>query len=317
MGKVILTESQYQRLKKRLINNMINEADYGGVVTGLVAGGLIGAAYQLYRAAGGSYDGVKAMFDACNASGVGASTMPGGTLDSIARKLYDAVRVWDGTDENAIRAAFSQIQTIPDLCALKKRYAENYPGKDLLDELDGDIDADEEWNEYVYLPLLAARRRTEELSKKSQETGGGGGQGLMSKIGDSIKRSVNRMTSDKLWYNFPCVPLDPESNGSQMSNGSTVFVIGKEVFYNNGRMKKEDNTMTDYYCDANNKIVRYKRKPTGGGGGTPTPVPAPKPAPKPVPKPVVKPKVKTAQKAVSKPSIPVAPSPIDYGLGLK
>lgn len=310
MGKVILTESQYQRLKKRLINNMINEADYGGVLTGLVAGGLVGAAYQLYRAAGGSYDGVKAMFDACNASGVGASTMPGGTLDSIAKKLYDAVRVLDGTDEDAIGAAFSQIQTIPDLCAVKKRYAENYPGYTLLDDLDGDIDADSEWNQYVYLPLLKARRKTEELSKKSQAAGGGGAG-----TGDALKKEVNKQTSDKMWYNFPCVPTEPTSKGSSMSNGSTVFVIGKEVFYNNGRMKKEDNTMTDYYCDANNKIVRYKRKPTGGGGGTPTPKPTPKPV-TPTPR-IAKPKVKTVQKGVSKPSTPVAPSPIDYGSSFK
>lgn len=313
MGKVILTEGQYQRLKKRLINNMINEADYDSVAAGMVAGGLVGAAYQLYRAAGGSYDGVKAMFNACNASGVGASTMGGGALDGIASQIHTAIDGL-GTDEDAIKAALQRVATIPDLCAVAKRYAENYPGSTLLGDLDGDIDSDSEWNEYVYLPLLAAKRKTEELSKKSQATGGGGTGTGMQKIGDSIKRTVNKITSDRLWYNFPCVPLEPNSKGSQMSNGSTVFVIGKEVFYNNGRMKKEDNTMSDFYCDADNKIVRYKRKPTGGGGGTPTPVPpTPKPGPKPVPKPVVKPKVKT----VSKPSTPVAPSPIDYGSSFK
>lgn len=335
MGKVILTESQYQRLKKRLINNMINEADedyvalstasgagmgwaVGGPV-GAIPGALIGAAFGLLSGSGGSYDGVSKIFAACRASGVGKTTMGGGSLDSIASQIRNAIEGW-GTNEEAIKSALSKVQTIPDLCAVSQRYAENYPGSTLLGDLDGDIDDDAEWNEYVYLPLLAAKRKSEELGKKSQAAGGGGSGSAVKAIGDSIKRTVNRITSDKLWYNFPCVPLEPNSKGSQMSNGSTVFVIGREVFYNNGRMKKEDNTMTDYHCDANNKIVRYKRKPTGGGGGTPTPptpVPAPKPAPKPVPKPVVKPKVKTAQKAVSKPSIPVAPSPIDYGLGLK
>jgi len=308
MGKVILTEGQYQRLKKRLINNMINEADYGGVVGGLLAGGLVGAAYKLYTASGGSYDGVKAMFNACNASGVGASTMAGGTLDSIASKIRTAISGL-GTDEDAIRAALKQVATIPDLCAVSKRYAENYPGSTLLGDLDGDIDDDSEWNEYVYLPLLAARRKTEELSKKSQAAGGGGAGKAVGGVGDALKKAVNKATSDKLWYNFPCVPIEPTSKGSSMSNGSTVFVIGKEVFYNNGRMKKEDGTMTDYHCDVNNKIVRYKRKTTGGGGGTPKPV---TPTPR-----IAKPNVKTVQKGVSKTSTPVAPAPIDYGASFK
>jgi hypothetical protein len=48
-----------------------------------------------------------------------------------------------------------------------------------------------------------------------------------------------------------------------MSNGSTVYTIGTEKYYNNGRMKKSDGTMVNYYCDTNNKIV-VGNKPTGG-----------------------------------------------------
>ena len=142
-----------------------------GTAVGAALGGLIGAttgaAAGLLYGSVGSYNGVKKIFDACETKGMGKSTMNGGTLDSISKKLYDAVRVWRGTDEDAIKDALSQLKTIPDFCSVIKRYEENYPGETLLDDLDGDIDSDSEWNEYVYLPLLAAKRKSEELGKKS------------------------------------------------------------------------------------------------------------------------------------------------------
>jgi hypothetical protein len=151
---------------------------------GAVAGAVIGAAYGLIAGSGGSYAGVKKIFDACNASGLGKSTMGGGTLDSISKQVRTAIDGW-GTDEDAIKSALGQIATIPDLCAVNKRYAENYPGSTLLDDLDGDIDNDSEWNEYVYQPLLAAKRKSEELGKTAQSantttspsTGGWAGKG--------------------------------------------------------------------------------------------------------------------------------------------
>ena len=169
MGKVILTESQYRRLKKRLINIQLNEQDSGGLVSGLLLGGLVGLAYQAYQGfKGGSYSGVKALFSVCASTGVGPTTMAQGSLNSISKTLYDAVRVWTGTDEDAIKSALSQVKTIPDFCAVNKTYSENYPGYTLLSDLDGDIDNDSEWNEYVYLPLLNAKRNTDEIIRKAK-----------------------------------------------------------------------------------------------------------------------------------------------------
>ena len=169
MGKVILTESQYQRLKKRLINIQLNEQDSGGLVSGLLLGGLVGLAYQAYQGfKGGSYSGVKALFSVCASTGVGKTTMSQAALNNITKSLYDAVRVWDGTDEDAIKAALSQVKTIPDFCAVNKTYSENHPGYTLFDDLNGDIDNDSEWNEYVYLPLLNAKRNTDEIIRKAK-----------------------------------------------------------------------------------------------------------------------------------------------------
>ena len=138
-----------------------------GTAAGGIIGAVVGLAAGLVRSSGGSYEGVIKIFDACKTNGMGKSTMNGSTLDLISKKLYDAVRVWSGTDEDAIKDALSQLKTIPDFCRVIKRYEENHPGSTLLNDLDGDIDSDSQWNEYVYLPLLAAKRKSEELGKKS------------------------------------------------------------------------------------------------------------------------------------------------------
>ena len=105
-----------------------------GAALGGIMGAATGAAAGLLYGSGGSYNGVKKIFDACETKGMGKSTMNGGTLDSISKKLYDAVRVWTGTDEDAIKDALSQLKTIPDFCSVIKRYEENYPGEILFDE---------------------------------------------------------------------------------------------------------------------------------------------------------------------------------------
>lgn len=195
---------------------------------GAVAGAVIGAAYGLIAGSGGSYAGVEKIFQACKASGVGATTMNGGTLDAIAKKLYDAVRVWNGTDEDAIKSALSQVKTIPDLCAVDKRYAENYPGYTLLDDLDGDIDSDSEWNEYVYQPLLAAKRKSEELGKTAQaaktttssSTGGWAGKGDPDRYWNALVAAlksvgINAKTENPnfMYWNMWVVYKDYNKNG--------------------------------------------------------------------------------------------------------
>jgi hypothetical protein len=93
--------------------------------------------------------------------------MAQGTLNSIANSLFNAVDGL-GTDEKAIKNALSQVKTIPDFCAVNKTYSENHPGYSLLTDLDGDIDNDSEWNEYVYMPLLNAKRNTDEIIRKAK-----------------------------------------------------------------------------------------------------------------------------------------------------
>ena len=163
------TKKQYLKESDSDVETEINEkVDMGQLVTYAWAGGLGGAALALLQSSNGSMNGVYKMFQACKATGMGKSTMSGGMLDEIADSLFTALDGM-GTDENGIKTALSKIQTIPDLCAVSKRYAENHPGASLWNDLDGDIDNDSEWNAYVYRPLLNAVRKTQEISAKAAE----------------------------------------------------------------------------------------------------------------------------------------------------
>ena len=61
----------------------------------------------------------KGLETCVRASGVGKTTMGGGSLDSIASQIRNAVSGW-GTNEDAIKSALSKVQTIPDLCAVSQ-----------------------------------------------------------------------------------------------------------------------------------------------------------------------------------------------------
>lgn len=218
------TKKQYLKEDDTMVPEL-DEADGGAVMTGLLLGGVVGAAAVMIKGAGGSYAGVSKIFQACKTKGMGKSTMAGGTLDQIADEIYNSVD-GAGTDEDMLKAALSKIATVPDLCAVNKRYAQNYPGSDLFGDLDGDIDSDGEWNKYVYRPLLNAVRKTEELSAKS-----------------------NAQSTQK--FQFPCVTISG-GKAAKLKDGSLAYVLNGETYYGNGRVSLANGTMSNYYCDGNN-----------------------------------------------------------------
>ena len=240
MGKVILTESQYRRLKKRLINIQLNEQDSGGLVSGLLLGGLVGLAYQAYQGfKGGSYSGVKALFSVCASTGVGPTTMAQGSLNSISKTLYDAVRVWTGTDEDAIKSNLQKITTIPDLCGMAKIYQTRH-GENLFDAINGDIDSEGEWKQYVFLPLLDAYENSVDLGKK-----------LAAQKESSVVKGFEK---------FPCIPSNPKAKSSKLSDGSIAYIIDGVVYYGNGRKKLVDGTMANYSCGKESSNTKTNTK---------------------------------------------------------
>jgi hypothetical protein len=170
-------------LEKKSNKKMITEADWGAVGAdaaggamlgtaiapgiGTAIGAVVGAAWGYFSNSGGSYDGVSAMFNACNTSGVGEPSMADSELSARASNIRAAIDGW-GTDEDKIKANLGKLKYLTDFCRLAEIYAENYPGSTLLGDLDGDIDSDSQWNEYVYLPLLQAKRNTEKANKEAE-----------------------------------------------------------------------------------------------------------------------------------------------------
>lgn len=88
-----------------------------------------------------------------------------------------------------------------------------------------------------------------EIKKRTKKSDGSGG-------GDDNK--------SKGWGSYTCVSKNPAMKESKMTNGSTVYVDGGNVYYSNGRFKdKKTGTMGNYHCEGD-KIVSDKGGSTGG-----------------------------------------------------
>jgi hypothetical protein len=184
----------------------VGTATAGGAATGAIAGGgigaipgaIIGAAgsilYQVFSGPG-SKDAAGKIVSGCKAKGVGPTKMDDSSIDSVVDQLWNAMEGL-GTDEEAIGKALGSLQTIPDLCAVIQRYAENHPGYTLFNDLDGDIDLDSEWNKYVYQPMIKTFRRTQNIVKQAEQqqtnpeqTTGGAKDAITTKTGGTVKKT--------------------------------------------------------------------------------------------------------------------------------
>ena len=133
-----------------------------GAITGALVGGLVGAVSAAFG--NPKMDQVKKMFQACKTEKT-KPTLSTDQLDTISDTINNAIEGL-GTDEDAIASALRQITTIPDLCGLIKAY--EYHG-DLFSDLDGDLDSDYEWKQYVVVPLRNAIRKSQEITASAQQ----------------------------------------------------------------------------------------------------------------------------------------------------
>ena len=184
-SKRILNLHKEATKKQYLSEQELDEADMGNVaqyaasgamvgagmgvgvfsVPGAIIGGAVGAIYGLLMNSDNS-DGAKKILQACsNTKLVGPASQTRQQLNAIADGLNTAIEGM-GTDEDAIKSNLQKITTIPDLCAMAKIYQTRH-GEDLFDAIDGDIDDQTEWKNYVYLPLLDAYENSKELGEKA------------------------------------------------------------------------------------------------------------------------------------------------------
>lgn len=163
----VISEQDYGTVSSYAAAGALTGAGMGvGVfsVPGAIIGGAVGAIYGLLSNSSNS-EGAKKILQACsNKQTVGPASQSRQQLNTIADSLNAAIE-GVGTDENAIKANLQKITTIPDLCAMSTIYQTRH-GESLWDALDGDIDEQAEWKNYVYLPLLDAYENSVELGKK-------------------------------------------------------------------------------------------------------------------------------------------------------
>ena len=162
----VITEQDWGYVASSAAGGAVAGAAFFGV--GAIPGAIIGGATALIGSllqSSASSDGAKKILQACrNKQTVGPASQSRQQLNTIADSLNAAIE-GAGTDENAIKANLQKITTIPDLCAMSNIYQTRH-GESLWDALDGDIDEQSEWKNYVYLPLLDAYENSVELGKK-------------------------------------------------------------------------------------------------------------------------------------------------------
>ena len=192
-----------------------------GVGTAIGAGvGALGGALTAWYATkdSGPQERVRVAFDMCNkvpADKQGEKFVDG---NAIADAIYDAID-GVGTDEEALGTAFSQIQSIADMCAVKKAYESTY-GKDIYYELDGDIDSDEDW--LVILRPLRGILDSQAQQATTQPTPNKTGQG---------------------WEKYPCVV----NNAKSYDEATNTYKDETWTFTNDGKMSN-GKTSICYQC---------------------------------------------------------------------
>ena len=124
-----------------------------GTALGAVMGAGVGALAG-WLTTGGVYVGrVQKLFKFCrdHRSELGKPVNSIDRIRDIADNLRAAIS-GVGTDEVLIAKNLRKLKTIPDLCKLSQVYNQRY-NETLFDALNGDIDQDGEWRDFVWIPL--------------------------------------------------------------------------------------------------------------------------------------------------------------------
>lgn len=211
-----------------------------GAIPGAIIGAGVGALTGWLTVGGGYYDRVAKAFKFCrdNRKNMGKPVNSREKLEDIADFLRTSV-TGVGTDEMLIAKNLRKLKTIPDFCALSKIYYERFT-ETLLEALDGDIDQDKEWRDYVWLPLSELAKNTpkvtdEKLKENAKKCGWGDDIEGYRKSGWRCPKSKTPTPTPPI----PPVPVVPPRPGR------------KRYYFN--------------YQDAVNALNK-KGCPTGGGG---------------------------------------------------
>jgi len=156
-------------------------AIFGGIgaIPGSLIGAGIGALAGWMTTGGGYYDKVVGTLKWCNNNRgkLPAPVNDDATIRDIADDISGAVEGFGRTDEVMISRSLKKLKSIPDLCRLNDIYRKRNT-ESLLNALDGDIDQDGEWRDFVWRPIESlyeySKKKTDENLRKNAEKCGWG-----------------------------------------------------------------------------------------------------------------------------------------------
>jgi hypothetical protein len=145
-------------------------AIFGGIgaVPGSIIGAGVGALAGWMTTGGGYSERVLKLVKFCKAqrNNLGKPVNSVSKLNDIADNIRGHVEGFGRTEEVLIARDLRSLKTIPDFCAMIRIYSQRY-NENWYNAIDGDIDMDTEWRDFVWLPLS-------ELAKKTKKEDGGG-----------------------------------------------------------------------------------------------------------------------------------------------
>ena len=286
----MISENQYNKIKNLLIERAIEkqyleEDGLSGAATGAatgaaigsfipgvgtVVGGVVGAAAGYLLSSDGTMEGVRKIFKSCSVKGMGTPTMKNSELEKINGLIYQSIQ-GSGTNEDMLKINLAKFKTIPDLCRASYLYKNTY-AETLFDAIDGDIDSDSQWKDYVYTPLLPAIN----LAKKQKSTYGaesvGGGLSYSQKNDYTLKSKDGKTLTipAKTGYSFK-----PDKKGASFRLGNKFGWFGctSKTFKVDGIIYSDNkgdlaNSISKSLCGTIAKVVPDKIEGTSKGSGT-------------------------------------------------
>jgi len=273
-----------------------------GAGAGALIGGGVGYFYTWTNSRG--LDGARKILKGCSTkkADIGKPTMNGDYLAKIADKINRAIE-GANTDEEAIASGLRQTKYLPNLCAMATIYKSRH-GESLFDAIDGDIDSDYEWKQYVFLPITDVVNASVELGKKmKQQQPKVGGGGAAPTSGEVYQKCVS-IIKGMVGYGYTYVtqevynqaPADKKTYKWCPAGKSNVYFTkgwsggsGKNPgddgppSYNGGGGKTYTfdvaavNKLIDAKCPKDGKAIVAGGNINLDGTGTPTPTPTPIP----------------------------------------
>ena len=159
MAKIVdINENDLKRIVKRVLSErrILNEDTLG---KGEVDETTLSSFKTAISSGKDPFEKLNSVVDACNGNieNMGPPKQSDSAIASAAAKVWEGINEGSwytfgaGTDEEKIKRAISSLQTIPDLCAMIKKYSDTY--EEFYDSIDSDFDSDNDLGTYVVAPI--------------------------------------------------------------------------------------------------------------------------------------------------------------------